>query len=306
MIPGSWLSVLLFFLFVAPGLLFDLLSERRRAGFSESAFREISRVVLGSLFFFGVAVAVLAVVRLVHPAWMPDSRRLLEPQGSYARDHYRLILRTLVLQGSLALTAAWLWHLLLARRQGGATIRQVSAWTQAFKRDCPKGHDAYARVRLQGGVIYSGLVANFSSDLEVDGRELILAPPMASKTGENPLTAVPGQYQRVVIRGSAVEVMSVEYRPKRQRNAPRQRNASVSNLLIGVFIAAVLAIPLPWLLPLRTWWRWSLTFLLMVLLLIVGASMARKQPHAEDSPAAEEAAARGPGASSAPAPLDSS
>ncbi len=222
MVPASWLSVLLFFLLVAPGLLFDLLSERRRAGFSESAFREVSRVVLGSLAFSGLAFAVLAIVRTVHPAWMPDPRRLLDPQDSYGRDQYRLIWRTLVLQGSLALAAASAWHVFLAWRQGGATIRQVSAWTQVFKRDCPKGHDAYARVRLEGGVIYSGLVANFSSDLEVDGRELVLARPMASRTGQNPMTAVPGEYQRVVIRGSAIEVMSVEYRPKRQRNASVQ------------------------------------------------------------------------------------
>jgi hypothetical protein len=33
------------------------------------------------------------------------------------------------------------------------------------------------------------------------------------------MTAVPGQYQRVVIRGSAIEVISIEYRPKRQRDA---------------------------------------------------------------------------------------
>ncbi len=219
MVPGSWLSVLLFFLLVAPGLLFDLLSERRRAGFSESAFREVSRIVLGSLAFSGFAFVLLAIVRTVHPAWMPDPKRLLEPRDPYAKDQYRLILRTLVLQESLALTAASAWHIFLASRQGGATIRPVSAWTQVFKRDCPKGHDAYCRVRLEGGVIYSGLVANFTSDLEVDGRELILAPPLASRTGENPMTAVPGQYQRVVIRGSAIEVMSVEYRPKRQRNA---------------------------------------------------------------------------------------
>ncbi len=222
MVPGSWPSVLLFFLLVAPGLLFDLLSERRRAGFSESAFREVSRVVLGSLAFSGFAFVLLAIVRTVHPAWMPDPKRLLDPRASYAKDHYRLVLRTLVLQESLALTAASAWHIILAKKQSGATIRQVSAWTQVFKRDRPKGHDAYVRVRLEGGVIYSGLVANFRDDLEVDGRELILAPPMASKTGENPMTAVPGQYQRVVIRGSAIEVVSVEYRPKRQRTASVQ------------------------------------------------------------------------------------
>lgn len=216
MVPSSWLSVVLFFLFIAPGLLLDLLSEQRRAGFSESAFREISRIVLASLVFSGFAFSVLTIVREVQPEWMPDPRRLLDPKDPYAKDHYLLILRTLVLQGSLALTAAWAWHLVLAWRQAGATIRQASAWTRVLKRDCPKGHDAYVRVRLEGGTIYSGLVANFSSDLEVDGRELVLAPPIASKTGENQMTAMPGQYQRVLIRGSAIEVMSVEYRPKRQ------------------------------------------------------------------------------------------
>jgi Family of unknown function (DUF6338) len=151
MVPGSWLSVLLFFLVVAPGLLFDLLSERRRAGFSESGFREVSRVVLGSLAFSGFALALLAIVRAVQPAWMPDPRRLLDPQDSYARDQYKLILRALVLQASLALTAAWACHIILASKQGGATIRPISAWTQAFKRDCPKGHDAYVRVASQMG-----------------------------------------------------------------------------------------------------------------------------------------------------------
>jgi Family of unknown function (DUF6338) len=225
MVPGSWLSVLLFFLFVAPGLLFDLLSERRRARFSESAFREVSRVVLSSVAFSCFAFALLAIVRTVHPAWLPDPKRLLESWGSYAGDHYGLILRTLVLQASLALTAASAWHFVLARSEGKATIRPVSAWTQVFKRDCPKGHDAYVRVRLGDGIVYSGLVAHFTSDLEVDGRELVLAQPMASRTAENPMTAVPAQYQRVVIRGSAIEVMSVEYRPKRQRNASVQSAA---------------------------------------------------------------------------------
>src|SRR6266511_2567769 len=107
MVPGSWLSVLLFFLLIAPGLLFELLSERRRAGFPESGFREFSRFVLGSLAFSSFAFTLLAILRTVHPAWMPDPRRLLESRDSYAMDHYRLILRTLALQGSLALTAAW-------------------------------------------------------------------------------------------------------------------------------------------------------------------------------------------------------
>jgi hypothetical protein len=170
---------------------------------------------LGSLAFSGFAFALLIILRTILPASMPDPRRLLESGNSYVQTHYRLILQALLLHVSLALTAAWGWHTYLARKQGGATIRPVSTWTQVFKRDCPKNHDAYVRVRLEGGVIYSGLVAHFSVDLEVDGRELILAPPMASKTGEHPMTPLPQQYQRVVIRGSTIEVIAVEYRPKR-------------------------------------------------------------------------------------------
>jgi hypothetical protein len=39
--------------------------------------------VLGSPFFSGFASAVPAVVRSVHPAWMPDPKRLLEPHESF-------------------------------------------------------------------------------------------------------------------------------------------------------------------------------------------------------------------------------
>jgi Family of unknown function (DUF6338) len=112
--------------------------------------------------------AVLVILRVIHPAWLPDPRRLLEPRGSYAQDHYRLVFRTLVLEASLAFAAVWAWHLILAKRQSGATIRPVSAWTQVFKRDRPKGHDAYARVRLQEGL---STWLPTSADLEVDGRD---------------------------------------------------------------------------------------------------------------------------------------
>jgi len=53
-------------------------------------------------------------------------------------------------------------------------------------------------------------------------RDVVFDEDRSQRTGENPMTAVPGQYQRVVIRGSAIEVISVEYRPKRQRNASVQ------------------------------------------------------------------------------------
>jgi hypothetical protein len=52
---------------------------------------------------------------------------------------------------------------------------------------------------------------------------LILAQPLASRTGDKPMTALPAECQRVVIRGSAIEVLSVEYRPKHAAAAAPQQ-----------------------------------------------------------------------------------
>jgi hypothetical protein len=220
--PNSWLSLLLFFLIIAPGLLFDLLSERRRAGLTESVFREISRIVLASLFFSGFAVAVLVVVRTVRPDWMPDPRQLLQ-HGNYIRNEYRLVTRTLVIEVGLALAASWFAHFLLSRRQGGASIRQISAWTQVFKKDKPPGHDAYVRVRLNGGAVYYGAVANFTSGLDTEGRELVLAPPLYAKANANDEPSpLPSVYQRIVVSGDAIEILSIDYRPSAGPKRPRR------------------------------------------------------------------------------------
>jgi hypothetical protein len=215
-VPSTWLSVLFFFLFVAPGALFVLLSKGRRATFEESAFLEISRIVLASLAFSGVAFVVLILVRDVQPDWMPEPRQLVAKGGAdYFRDRYALILRTVFIGTALACLVAWATNRFLVSRQGGATIKPISAWTQVLKLQCPAGHDSYVRARLDDGVVYTGLVADFSSDLEVEGRELVLGQPLASKSAaDKTLVPVPPQYQRVIIRGDAIEVLSVEYRPR--------------------------------------------------------------------------------------------
>ncbi|GAA3129038.1 hypothetical protein GCM10020255_002170 [Rhodococcus baikonurensis] len=48
MTPGTWLTVLAFFVFVAPGLLYDLASVTKRTRRHETVFTEISRITLMS------------------------------------------------------------------------------------------------------------------------------------------------------------------------------------------------------------------------------------------------------------------
>jgi hypothetical protein len=212
-LPQSWLAVILFVFFVAPGLLFDILSERRRASFAESSFREISRVVLASLVFTALAVATLAAVRVAKPQWLPAPERLLQPDRAYVASHNMLIFRALVLEVVVALLLAWLFHLSLSLRHG-ASIRPVSAWRKAFKADRPKGAEVYVRVRLTNGVVYLGQLADFTVDMELADRELILGSPLFSKTEDRPLSPVPSTYQRLVIRAAAIDAIFVEYRTK--------------------------------------------------------------------------------------------
>jgi len=80
----------LFVVLIAPGLLFDLLAERRRAGAPESAFREASRVVLASLVFSSLGLGVVGLVRTVEPTWMPDADALVAEPHQYLVEHYRL------------------------------------------------------------------------------------------------------------------------------------------------------------------------------------------------------------------------
>ena len=210
MVPSTWLSVLLFVVLVAPGLLFDLLAERRRVGAPESAFREASRVVLASLVFSGLGFAVVGLVRALRPAWMPDPDRLVADPQQYLVEHYRLLLAALVVTASVAFGAVGLVHWFLGRKYG-SNLRTLSTWHKVFRQELPDGTAAYVRVRLSNGTVFTGKLAGYSADLELADREIVLAPPLFSKTGNNKLTALPVEWQRVILPASSIESITVQY-----------------------------------------------------------------------------------------------
>jgi hypothetical protein len=214
-VPNTWLSVPFFFLFVAPGALFNILSRQRRVPNTESAFLEISRIALASLGFSTAAFLVIALVRQERRSWVPEPRQLLgADSAAYFRERYGLVLWTFAIGAGLACLFAWLFHLALFYKQGWQRIRPVSAWQQAMKLDQPEDTDVYARVRLEDGLVYYGRVCDFSADLETEGRELVLTQPMQSGKLGDDLQPVPVQYARVVIPGDSIKVLSVEYQDK--------------------------------------------------------------------------------------------
>lgn len=211
MVPSTWLSAILFVVLIAPGLFFDLLAERRRAGASESAFREASRVMLSSLVFSGLGLGVVCLVRSVQPTWMPDADRLVAEPHQYMVEHYPVILGALFLGEFVALGAAWCAHQLLSLKDGSG-LRTVSSWRKVFRDDLPAGVVApHVRVRLTNGTVFTGVVVQYTADLDLADREIVLAPPLFSKTGTNPLTPLPGEWQRLILPASSIESIAVQY-----------------------------------------------------------------------------------------------
>lgn len=176
----------------------------------ESTFREIGRTVLASLFFSGLSTTAVLILGQ-HWNWIELDIRGLLSQSDYSSQLRHDRLRGILVEFGLASTLAVIWHLILASLAGGAHIRQRSSWTTVFRRECPQGHQVFARVRMADDIVYYGRVAHFTANLDVDGRELVLAKPLYSKTGTSEMAKVPDRFQRVILRGDAINVISVEY-----------------------------------------------------------------------------------------------
>lgn len=212
--PATWLSVLLFLVLVAPGLLFDLGSSSRLVRAKESAFHEIARITLASLWFSGISVlfAVLA------NRWWPESFLNLDQAvrggWGYIEENQAPAVASLVLIFLSSVIGAVLVNLvwtLLVHGWGRPWIRSKSAWSLVFK---PKGVDpgttVMATATLPDGTVVRGRVTEFSADLELEDRELILQPPI--KIRKKGAGAVDKPHVRaLVLRGSDISRLQVEY-----------------------------------------------------------------------------------------------
>ncbi len=167
MIPQSVLSVALFLLLVAPGLLFEGVRGRYRHPLRQTPFREAGRVTLASLVFSGCALGVLGVFRSTWPGSIPDLGKWLQkpkPRAvSYVASHYRLIARTVALEfvvaGLLACLSAFLFY-----RHKRSAIVPDPLLSQMIHKARPKSDDLpAASVLMKSGKLYTGLVAGIDN-----------------------------------------------------------------------------------------------------------------------------------------------
>lgn len=219
MVPSSLGAVLVFVLFVAPGLLFDLLSARRKAGIPESTFREASRVVLASAALTLSAALLLACLASPWRARLPDPVRLVQ-EPTYQRAHsvgVGVALLATSIAACLLAVAIQAWR----GRGSGPPLRRESAWQYTFLSECPDDKFPYVRARMNNGTTYLGFVGKFTPNIETAGRELVLEPPLWVKRPDKPPAPLASEWQRVILSGDDIVSVMVSYRPRPERLAPR-------------------------------------------------------------------------------------
>lgn len=208
---------------VAPGLLFDLLRERRLPTVQESAFRESSRVVLSGVIFNVLAVLVLRGVAIAGGPPTPDGRLWVADPRSYVVMNFDLVKRFIILELLLSLVFAFVTHVLLMR--GAITrIKPVTGWHNAIRGDAPAGSTPAARVKLDDGTVYVGAIGAFTTgDVAPDEREIVLRSPIWAKApNERNLISVPREWQEVVLSGSRIKSLAVAYWTTREVESERQ------------------------------------------------------------------------------------
>ncbi|WIX87731.1 DUF6338 family protein [Amycolatopsis sp. DG1A-15b] len=147
MIPQTLGALAGFLALVAPGIVFELRRERRRGRHQETAFREASRVALGSLVFTLVSLLLMTAVQAAGGRLFVSPADWLTRGEAYAREHLTLIVVSVAVELAVACALATGFEAFLARRRGeAATVQQRSAWAQALRTDRP-GEAARGRTR---------------------------------------------------------------------------------------------------------------------------------------------------------------
>jgi hypothetical protein len=214
MLPSTFLGLLLFLWLITPGFLYNLLAARRRIVQPASTFQEITRVVLASALFFGVAGAlVLGVEGLIFRGGF-QLARAVNGGALYLRQHYLWVAGLLTTQVVLACLMAWgadgifKWHTRHSTGRAAPRLKAESAWTPLLS-TAPNAAHAYVWLRLKSGIELIGRVEGFGHEIAVADRELVLAAPIKMKEAGGKVADVPWQY--LAVDGGDIESLAVKY-----------------------------------------------------------------------------------------------
>ena len=227
-VPATIGGIVVLVLLVLPGLVFELIRQRRRAGRDDSPFVEASRVLIAGLSLGAITEVLLALVSLAGPRSIVSLSGLFTTEH-WVTDHLLVSGWTAWAYGLVSVTLAALAAAILPGMNPGGHNHPESGWVTAFDRiprliremqQLPDTPVARLSVRLADGTVYVGDQAEFSVGSAPEGRELHLGgkllsrPPGAAKA--EPVT----EWNRILLREDQISDILVQYVPGTASPAP--------------------------------------------------------------------------------------
>ena len=221
--PTTFIGLLIFVVFLTPGLMHTRQARVLVPYRDESALVETASIVSVSLVANLVTVVVAAGFRWWQPTHTPDVGRMVALDSTYVRDHSAYVATwTIALLVMSCVIAVWLARVPALRRIVTANfspvITDASAWSEVF--NTTKGRYTYAGCELKNGSYVGGRITWFSTELEETGdRELCLGPPITFRSAEGGHGDIDAQ--RVVLAAREIHRIDVSYIEEPQDVATR-------------------------------------------------------------------------------------
>lgn len=212
MIPNTLGAALGFLALVAPGVVFELLREKRRQALTDTAFREASRIALTSLVF---SVGAFLVLVALDGWWhvLPDVDLWVRTGNAYLREQYRVVATACLAQLVTACVLAALANRVLTLSgRGRAEIRHGSVWYHVLREDRPPNAVVWLQARLTDGTIVTGYLRHYTPGDKLEDREICLGGRFLhlAKPGAEPAD-ISADWAAVTVRGSEIVTLQVVY-----------------------------------------------------------------------------------------------
>jgi hypothetical protein len=224
LIPDGVATLLTFFGLVAPGLVLQLVVEKRQPRQSETAFREASRVALSSVVFTVLSVSMVAAVRALWPTPFPSLVSWRSQGWAYVAAHPGLALWPLVaivvVSCGLAVVAGW-W----TTKGSAASIANYGSWYQTLRVDPPtKPHRTipWLHIKMKDETQFWGHLRYYTDADDADVREIVLGGPTLEwqPKGADTPTVIGNNWDAAIANAEEIAFVRVVYQETARRGTP--------------------------------------------------------------------------------------
>lgn len=180
MIPGSTTAVVLFLIFLTPGLVFEWVAERKRPTRKVTPLRETGRIIVvstaASVFGWGATAVVFNFMRWVRLAKLQD-----DPAGYFADRTLGVVLALVVaLAVSWALAAGAAYRLVPS--QAAKVHQQPALWQGLFVNVRP-GEPIQALATMRDGSMIMGIMEGIDIGDAEENPYLVISRPKLGRAG---------------------------------------------------------------------------------------------------------------------------